>query len=209
MVITFGTNGPMDFTNFNYVVVFNTSGTGGEPYPNAYATSFLNYSYAWAIGASYGTALPVLIQYVLTPGNNNQLNPIQVHYNPPEVALVLNYNGAGSEFQFTFVRTLLYDPLGVGPSPSPSPSAAPNATPTPAVTLPPNFSTTWYINFFTIDKYNNVQDSLGIGGATDTSFSFSCDITQNFMDPIFRQTGANLPANAAAQISGGEIDNYL
>lgn len=208
MVITFGTNGPMDFTNFNYVVIFNTSGQGGEPYPNAYATSFLNYSYAFAIGASFGTSYPALFQYVVTPGGNNQINAIQVRYNPSLVAMILNYNGEGNEFQFTFVRTMLYDPLDVQPTPGPSPTPTP-APPTPNPSLPPDFSTTWYMNFFTVDKNNNVQDSMGVGGATDTTFNFSVDTTKNFQDPIYRQAGANLPANTAAQISFAEVDNYV
>ena len=235
MVITFRTKGPMDFNNYNYVIVFNTCGFGGEPYPNAYATTFTNYSYAFAIGASYGglTALPTLFQYILVAGTTNQLNPRPVPLGPSTTSLVYPYNGQTNQYQLTFIRSQLNNPLAVSnpcpntsatPTPSPSPSPTPTATPTPGVgptptpspsptpspTPTPNFNvTTWYVNFFTIDRTNVVQDSLGNGGSMDNSFSFTVNTTLGSQVPITRPAGVtNVPSNLAAYIDGGEVDNY-
>ncbi|MBC5811076.1 MAG: hypothetical protein GIW95_09560 [Candidatus Eremiobacteraeota bacterium] len=194
MVIRFRTKGPMDFNNFNYVMVFNTCGVGGEPYPNAFNTTFTNYSYAFAIGATYGIAGAALFQYVLAPGSSNQLNPLPVSNGAGTTQLVLNDNNANNEFQLTFARGLLNNPLNQ--------KVCQN---TPAGT-PTNL---WYINFFTLDKNGIVQDSLGVGGPNDNSFSFNIDVTTNSQNPLFRPAGPALPSNPAAQIDGGEIDTFL
>ena len=55
MVINFSVKGQLDFTNINYVIVFNTCGVGGEPYPNGCATTYTNYSYALASVRSTAT----------------------------------------------------------------------------------------------------------------------------------------------------------
>ncbi len=203
MVVRFRTNGPNDFTNLNYVVVLNTCGVGGEPYPNAYTTNSANYSYAFAAGANFGgpqIVLPVLLQYVFTTG---RLNPQQVVLSPSTTQFIPDDDGTGTEFQLIFTRAQLNNPLAVA---SPCPNGV---QPTPMPTTPPQFnSPTWYINFFTIDSSNHVQDSLGIGGANDTTFSLPVDTTMQFSDALQRPAGSILPSNPSAQIAGGEIDNY-
>ena len=56
MVVQFTTQGPMDFTDYNYIIVFNTCGLNGEPYPTLTIRAFYNYSYAYVLGAQYGAA---------------------------------------------------------------------------------------------------------------------------------------------------------
>jgi hypothetical protein len=199
MVIRFRTNGAMDFTHFNYVIVFNTCNQGGEPYPNAFATTFTSYSYAFAVGPNFGggqLVLPTLFQYILVTGSQNQLNPQPVTINPSTTQFIPNSNGSNTEFSLTFPRALLSNPL-----------AAPNNG-CPAAAA---FSSTWFINFFTIDALSHVQDSLGIGAANDNTFSFSVDTTQSLQLPVNRPAGVNgLPSNPSAQIasSAGEVDNF-
>jgi hypothetical protein len=68
----------------------------------------------------------------------------------------------------------------------------------------------WYVNFFTLDSTaRTVQDSLGIGGATDNTYDAPAIDTQtSVQQPLFKATGGTIPGNTSAQISGGEIDNY-
>ncbi|MGP6192005.1 MAG: hypothetical protein ACLPSH_18475 [Vulcanimicrobiaceae bacterium] len=234
MVVRFRTTQAMDFNNYNYVIVFNTCGVGGEPYPNAYATTFLNYSYSFVLGASTGgaAAYPLLYQYVVTPGTTNPPNPITVPLGASTTQLVLNDNGQGNEFELTFLRAQLNNPLQVSnpcpngtpapsasagasptasasPSPSPSPSVSPSAgtSPTPS-TVPSGITEFWYVNFFTLDKTGRVQDSLGVGGATDNTYVLQVDTYATGTYVLTRPAGALLPSNPAAAIAGGEIDNY-
>jgi hypothetical protein len=236
MVIQFYTNGTMDFNDYNYVVVFNTCGTGGEPYPNAYATTFLNYSYAFAVGATYGgfTTVPTLFQYLVTAGASSALNPTRVPIGASTVSAIYPLNGQTNQFQITFQRAQLNNPLDVtdpcpsgtpaptaSPSPSPtsaptptpviSPTAGPSATPTaiPSPSPTPNYNVNvWYINFFTIDRSNVVQDSLGVGGASDTTYYFTIDTTKSSQNAITRPSGSTFASNPAAAIAGGQINNY-
>ncbi len=226
MVVRFRTNGPLDFNKYTYAIVIDTCG-GKTPYPNAFATTFNDYSFSFLVGGSYGTALPALVQYIITPGASNSLNPQGVPLGASTTQLVLNTNQQNTEFQLTFVREQLDNPLRVAqPCPnitaapatasaSSAPSTAPiaGASPSPA---PPNAQPTtvaqqyWYFNFFTIDNATKVvQDSLGIGGAQDTSFNgigIATGVTNQY--PIFKPAGSIRPADPAAQLNGGEIDNY-
>jgi hypothetical protein len=193
MLIKFRVKAAMDFINFNYVIVFNTCSLGGEPYPNVFTTTFTNYSYAYAIGSNFAgsTVQPTLIQYIVTQGTSNQLNPNIVQYNPATTQFTPNDNGLNTEFTLIFPVGQLNNPLGA-------------ATPCPVPAVPSN---TWFINFFTLDKNRVVQDSLGIGGANDTSFSFSINTLASSSNTIPRASGIALPSNLAAAIDGGEIDN--
>ena len=188
--------GTMDFVNYTYAIVFDTCAPGSEPYPNANNTTFTNYSYAFAVGGLYAgsTVTPALFQYILVSGSQTQLNPVRVaSLNPATTTLVPNDNGLNTEFTLTFPRMLLNNPLQV-------------TTPCPSPALP---STTWFINFFTIDSQDRIQDSLGQFAATDTSYSLSVDTTMNFQLQVVRPAGiVGLPSAPAAQIAGGEVDNY-
>ncbi|MGP6157748.1 MAG: hypothetical protein ACLPYS_09635, partial [Vulcanimicrobiaceae bacterium] len=188
----------------------------------------------FVLGASTGgaAAYPLLYQYVVTPGTTNPPNPITVPLGASTTQLVLNDNGQGNEFELTFLRAQLNNPLQVSnpcpngtpapsasagasptasasPSPSPSPSVSPSAgtSPTPS-TVPSGITEFWYVNFFTLDKTGRVQDSLGVGGATDNTYVLQVDTYATGTYVLTRPAGALLPSNPAAAIAGGEIDNY-
>ena len=196
MVIRFRTNGSMDFTNYTYAIVFDACAPGSEPYPNANNTTFTSYSYAFAIGGLYAgsTVTPALFQYILVSGSQTQLNPVRVtSLNPASTTLVLNDNGTNTEFTLTFPLVTLQDPLGV----------------TPSCPVPETPTTQWYINYFTIDSSDRIQDSLGQFANTDTSYSLLINTTVAQQTQVLRPAGiVGLPTNPAAQIQGGEIDVY-
>jgi hypothetical protein len=127
----------------------------------------------------------------------------------------------------------LLSPLPVSPSPSSSAGSSPTATPTSSAsgriflatatpvasptaapsTAPVGPPTTsaqqyWYFNFFTIQN-TTILDSLGIGGATDTTFNgvgMETNTTQDY--PIFKTTINSQVTNPSAQLEGGNIQNY-
>jgi hypothetical protein len=194
VVIRFRTKNPMDFSKVAYEIIFNTCAPGGEPYPNAYTTGYTSYSYAFVVGGTGTVALPILFQYILT---SNQLVQQSVALQPSSVQLTLNDNGLGTEFRLTFPRAQLSNPLA-----QPNTGCPPNTT----------FTNAWFVNFFSIDTTTNpfrVLDSLGLGGSNDSSFTLQVDTTTQFQTQITRPPGSTLPSNPAAQIDGGEIDNYL
>jgi hypothetical protein len=54
-----------------------------------------------------------------------------------------------------------------------------------------------------------VLDSLGIGGPTDATYNsaiINTNVTQDV--PLFKATGGVTPSNPAAQLNGGDIQNY-
>jgi hypothetical protein len=119
---------------------------------------------------------------------------VSVAIQPSTTQLVLNDNGLNTEFSLTFPRSQIQNPL-----------AQPNNGCVSGTTQ----STTWLINFFTIDTTSHVLDSLGLGGSSDTSYSAAYDTTTFFQTSVNRAPGSVLPSTPAAQIDGGEIDNYL
>jgi hypothetical protein len=214
MVIQFSTQGTMNFSAYNYVIVFNTCGLNGEPYPNAFNTSFYNYSYAFVLGAQTNgqfTALPTLYQYLTVAGTTN-LNPEAVTIGPTTVNAIYPF-GQSNTFQITFLLTQLNDPAGAHPAcppgGGPSPTPAPSNPPGPGPTATPNYNvSTWWINFFVVNSAGVVQDSLG--GPTDSSqFQFSLNVTQGGQFPLNRFAGAAGPSDPAAFITGGQVNNYV
>ncbi|MBC5800755.1 MAG: hypothetical protein GIW94_12420, partial [Candidatus Eremiobacteraeota bacterium] len=179
----------------------------------------LDYTFSFNVGTSpfgVATTFPILIQYIVTPGTSNQLNPQIVRTSSSQTTLTPNDNGQRNEFTLVFPRALLNAPLGPSALPcsssrvSPaSPSPSPTGTTSPA---PTNLASTWKFNFFVINPATGqVLDSLGSGGPTDTSYNQAViDTTTQSFTPIIKQTDiTGLPTDTSAQIAGGEIDNYL
>jgi len=202
MEIKFRTYGAMDFNNVNYMIVFNTSGTGGEPYANAFATTFCNYSFAFAIGPSYGTANAALYQIFIPPGSTRPAFN-QITLDPGTTNLVLNANAQNTEFDLTFARSQFNVPSAVNGSANPC--AASTAAPSPQPSSSAALAQTWFINLFTTNTAGSPLDAMGFG-ISDTSFTFPIDITTNVDQTITRQPGVQQVAQNAF-ISGFEIIN--
>jgi len=213
-----------DFTQFNYWVVFNTSGQGGEPYAPALTQgNYKNFSYAFVAGAisgGAGTVQPILFQFYFIPATG-QVHFQQFNVNPATTTLEPNTNGQGTEFTLIFARSQLALPPPTAPSPSPS--AAGTSTPTPVPTPTPTgggtsaptpvssptvaAQSTWYVNLFTTSSNNVVLDALGLG-PTDQSFTAGTFNVNSPVDIVFNQPAElNPPPNPAAQLSGVEIIN--
>jgi len=226
MLIRVNVAGTLDFTNFKYLIVFNTSGTGAEPYPQAYVNGYQNYSYALQFAGPTGSvgvtnALPQLLQFYENPATSGLQE-----YSPPipvqSLLFTPNENGSGNQFQVEFVRLLLNQPSVVAtaapgasaspvasPSPSPvssgSPAASSSATPFPLNTTAAQQS--WYINFIVTDANGVPVDSMGTGGSTDTSYTLLVNTAQAQSINYTKPTGAVVPANPNSQLTGFTLIN--
>ena len=209
MLVRFRTNGPMNFGRYDYQIVIDACG-GGTPYPNPNTTTYLDYTFSFNVGTSpfgLATTFPILIQYIVTPGTSNQLNPQIVRTSSSQTTLTPSDNGQGTEFALVFPRALLNAPLG----PSALPCSSSRLSPAPTM-----LASRWKFNFFVIDPSalnsptHGVLDSLGTGGPTDTSYNGAIiDTTTQNNTPIIKVTDiTGFPSDPNAQIAGGEIDNY-
>jgi len=196
MQVKFRTATAMDFTNVRYVIVFNTSGTGTEPYP-LYCNASNNWRdcyFQFIVGGNGASASVRLIQFFRQPGPNNTVtvSTQNLPFTPQDVILTPNTNGQNTEFTLTFNRALLF---GL------TPSGGPTAPPTAAA------QNTWLMNFFTVDSGGSILDTPGFNGANDVTFSFSVDVTQGFDRQFTTPPGATQASNQAAQITSGEVIN--
>jgi hypothetical protein len=207
MSLRFRVNAPLDFTDVAYVIVFNTSGNGVEPYANQYVTGFSNYSFAWIVGGTGPTASTQLIQYYVNLTTSSiQTQPVVVPQNL--VQLSIGTSGTPNEFTLQFARVLFNQP-------NPTQTSSPN----PAPTLTPG-QLSWNINFFTVNAnpangtVGAPIDANGTTGITDTSFVLSVNTTQVVSatsgvtnDPYVKPAGSTQVSNQAAAINQDEVDN--
>jgi len=212
MLIRFRTLGTLDLTANRYVIVFNTTGNGQQPYANGFITGLTNYSFTFVVGATAGLAqFPLLNEYFFPPGSQ-QASSFPVPISPQQVQFNPNSNGSGSEFTVTFQRTALLCAPVANASPSPSPTgtgASPTPSPSPTTSTCATMggrSTTWNINFITTDAQSLPIDAFGASGKDDVSFQQQVDTTTSFDKQIQRATQLQINPQSA-QIAGGEIIN--
>lgn len=200
MSVRFTVAAPFDFSSYDYIVVFNTSGNGLTPLPNGGAQSnYAAFSDAIVVsGSQNGGVQATAVQYVTSGGTS--LPPIVYALTVPgqDLTFISNSNGLNTQFQVTFFRPIfsLYTATAT-PSPTPTP---PGATPSPV----PQTSV-WKFNCFVTQQgapggsesnYTPI-DSLGVGGATDTSYSSQDLSTTTAFDVTANALAQNAPAQSA------------
>jgi hypothetical protein len=184
MWVKFTVAGTLNYSTYDYIIVFNTTGNALTPLPNGGAqANYSAFSDALIVsGNSGGGVVAVPVQFVRSSGTS--LPPAVIALNPPpqDVQFNANSNNLQTQFQVTFQRAIFSSLL---------------ATPTPPATPAP-ISKVWKTNCFvtqpgtingSLSNYVPV-DSLGIGGGTDTSYSapdlntaIAFDIVQNAQGP--------------------------
>ncbi len=119
--VFFDTQAPFNFSNYQYMIVFNTSGSGQTPSTDTIQTNWAGWSYALvALGSGIG-ARAEFVQFV----RSNQ-NPHVPPYwytpqtNPQQLSFNLNQNGTGTEFLIIAKKAIFS--ATPGPSPTPTPS---------------------------------------------------------------------------------------
>lgn len=213
-LIRFETVGAIDPSNYTYLIVFNTTGDGHEPYALGYNSNYTDWSYAFQFGGGAGyVSSPGFIQYYQDPSTGSVARPYFINYSPAQLSFdtTLASGISNSGFEIRFDRCLfdLPPPAYSGPA-TPAPTIRPSGTHCPPFTYgaPGRLTNTWEINLFTVDRSNTVVDSLG-QGPSDTSFKltpFDTTALVNDFQYIKPVTNAG-PQNSSAQIYAIEIFN--
>lgn len=215
MSVRFTVSGAFNYSTYDYIVVFNTTGNGLTPLPAQGAqANYTAFSDALIIsGNSGGGVTEVPVQFV---SNGTSLPPAVIALSPPGQDLIFNANSneLQTQFQVEFNRAIFSSLLA---TPTPSASASPSASPTTSASPSP-VGNVWKFNCFVTQQgsvggafgggsgnYTPV-DSLGAGGATDTSFvSPNLPITTSF--DIVQNALGNTAPDASSTIVSCEIAN--
>lgn len=234
MIIRFETNAQVDFGNYAYYIVLNTSGNNFMPFYVGGNPNYLNWSYVFEVGGSSGaTQKPALFQTYINPQTSSGAQLFQRAYSDAAYNFQIGVpvSNVPGGFQFTFNRCILDLPSPVvtstpvpGPTASPtstpsvSPSASPSPTPSPLPTAAnglgncPPFrfaaaSNIWNIALFTVDRNGFVIDTLEPQGPQDTSYTFTTDVSQIRDDIHSKPAGSTQVQQPSAAIYGIEVIN--
>jgi len=196
MSVKFDVNSQFDFSNFEYWIVFNTTGNGSTPLTNPQQNNWQAYSDAIEVGGTGGGTYARAIQFLK---NSNPVIPpafLTLITTPQQLQYIPNSNGSGTEFQVTFQRSIF----------------TPISTPSPGVSPSP-LAHTWLFNAFVTQSSANNQlifvDSMGQGGATDTTFTDQppLSVCQSFDTVYTKVQDISPPTDPSSQIVSVEIAN--
>ena len=216
------------FLNYSYSLSVGAS-SGGVSTTSPYLQQYiLTQSSTNPLNPQYVPVNPSLTTLELNDnGSNNEFQLIFTRSqldNPKGVAQVCP-NIAASAAPTATASATVSPTASAGASPTATPTLAAGATATPTATatasptataVAPNPAGTlysqhyWYFNFLVLDhRTGQPVDSLGIGGATDTTYNAQpIDTTSTNTYTVNKQPDVAPPSAGAAQIDGGEIDNY-
>jgi hypothetical protein len=196
MSVKFDVSAPMKFSNYQYIVAFDTAGSGITPGTNTPA-SYNGYSFSIVAGGANGGTYATVNEYVRTPGQPQSSAPTLYQLQPTNIQLqyVPNSNGAYTEFTVTFAR-VIFD--GIKPTGS---------------ATPPPVAATWAFNAFT-GQQNAVNtwvyiDSMGAGGGNSSGPQWPSpplNVAQPFDTVFFGRNGTAI-SDPSAQIVSVEIAN--
>lgn len=216
MSITFDVAGQLNFSSYDYWLVFNTDGTNGQtPSTQPQFNNWAGYSFAIEVGGTAGAGTyanayqfvknsnPAIPPYAQVLGTT----PTLLQYNP-------NSNGGGTEFTVIFSRSIF---RGIFVSPTPSPTPTPKTTPTPKSSGSPSPTPSptaapliWRFNAFTTQASQGnwvFLDSLGTGGPTNPQFvSPAINVATSFDNPYYA-TYSGVQMDPAAQITQITLGN--
>ena len=199
-LIRFETAGPLDFQNLSYLIVFNTTGSGNQPYAQGYTnTDYKGWSAYFLVGggANFANA-PGLVQIYQDPASGSA-QPFTVNIPTGTMSFQTSIPTTNSQygFQITFNRCILDLP----PPTSGLPPVTSNRICPPYTYI----AGTWNVSLFTLDRTKSPVDSLGTTGPSDTSYKFSFDTSQTISTTYFKPASNSTTQNLSAQIVGVEV----
>lgn len=207
-LIRFETAGQLDFQNVSYLMVFNTSGNGQQPYAQGFNTDFKNWSVYFIVGGGTNFANAPGLEQVFTNPASGSAQAFNVVYPTSVVNFQPSIPTGNSAFgfQITFNRCVF--------------DLAPPTSGAPAVTAggicPPfanaGIGTLWNVSLFTLDRTLTPIDSLSVNGPSATDYTVTLDVTQVIpgngnSGQRFKPASNSAVSNPAAQITGIEIFN--
>jgi len=184
---------PFNFTNYEYMFVFNTSGSGVTSSTDTVQTNWAGYRIALIARGNAGASSAELVQFVPPKAGKGPPGWLLLHTTPQQLSYNPDSNGAGTEFSMIVEKSVLF---GITPSPSPPP------TPTPP--------SVWAFNAFSAGTSASqgqwvFADSLGSGGPVDPQFvSPKLCFTEPFQ---YTHYGTYMQGDPTAQIVSVEIAN--
>jgi hypothetical protein len=189
--VHFDVSAPFNFSNYRYLIVFNTSGNGITPSTDTFQKNWAGYSFALIALGNGVTSSAQAVQFVQNKNPHIPPSWLVLGTTPQQFTYNLNSNGTGTQFSMIAQKAIF---KGIA-SPSPSPSASP--------------SNKWAFNAFTTQAGNQGQwlfvDSLGAGGPIDPQFvSPILCMSEPFDNTYF---GIYTPSDPSAQILSVEISN--
>ncbi|HEY1884286.1 MAG TPA: hypothetical protein VGG51_14755 [Candidatus Cybelea sp.] len=191
MAIHFDVTSAFNFSNYQYMIVFDTSGDGKTPSTDTLQTNWAGYSFALMALGRGGAAYAQPVQFVRN--QNPHIPPawLPLGTTPQQFSFNPDSNGTGTEFSMLAQRSIFH---GIA-SPSPSPSSSP--------------SNLWTFNAFSAQATNGGTwtfiDSLGTGGPIDPQFvSPRLCMTEPFDNTYY---GVYAQGDPAGMISTIEIAN--
>ena len=197
-LIRFETAGPLNPSRYSYLIVFNTSGNGQQPYSLGYNTDFKNWSAFFILGGgSNFVSSPGLFQIYQDPASGGPAR-FAINYPTGTVSFQPTIPNATAQFgfQIQFNRCLLDRP---------SPSATQQPPTNLTSCMPYKFiQSPWNVSLFIVDG-NTPVDSLGTNGPNDTSYTFSIDTSQVVNTNKFKPPGGSTSQDPSAQITGIEV----
>lgn len=190
MSVFFNTASNFNFSNYQYMVVLNTSGSGVTPSTDTLQTNWAGWDFAIIAQGNGVSTFARAVKFVRS-NQNPHIPPaiLQLGTTPQQFTYNLDANGTQSEFQVLAQRRIFNS------SPSPSPTSS-----------PPNV---WTFNAFTTQANQQGQflfvDSMGAGGPVDPQFvSPQLCMTEPFDNTYYAIFTPNDPS---AQITSIEIAN--
>jgi hypothetical protein len=191
MAVTFNVQGALNFQQYQYMIVLNTSGNGVTPSTDTLQTNWNGYSFAMVALGNGATSFAEPIAFLRN--SNPHISPAWVRLGSTPQTFSYNLNSNGSDTQFSILaRTGIF--ATAGPSPTASPASV------------------WTFNAFTAQASSQGQwtfyDSMGAGGPVDPQF-VCCqpplNMTQCF-DNTYYAINTSVP-DPAAEIATIQISN--
>jgi hypothetical protein len=161
MALFFNTSGPLNFSSYRYMLVFNTTGNGITPSTDTQQTNWAGYSFGLI---ALGNGISSSAEFGEFVASKNPHNPpawLPLYPTPQQFSYNLDSNGSQTQFSLLVQKRIF---AGIA-SPSPTPSSSP--TPGPSL---------WTFNAFTVQGNPSdpgqwyFVDSLGTGGPNDPQF---------------------------------------
>lgn len=194
--LVFDVQAPFNFQNYEYMFVFNTSGSGVTPSTDTVQTNWAGYNIALIARGTGGTSYAQLVQFQPPRAGKGPPGWLPLITTPQQLSFNADSNGTGTEFTMLVQKSVFKGYQ----SPSPSPSNSP----TP---LPGN----WAFNAFVTGLSGSqgvwvFQDSLGAGGPRDPQFvSPVLCFTEPFSNTYYSL--AQPPPDPASQIVSVQVSN--
>lgn len=203
MSVKFDVAGQLNFSSYQYWIVFDTSGNGLTPDTHPFQNNWAGYSAAIEVGGVGGGTSANTVQFIK---NSNPAIPPHFQYlivPGQQLQYTVNSNGTGTEFTVVFQRVIF--------------------NPAPFVSPAPPFANVWRFNAFTTQASPQGQllfvDSMGAGGANDPQWNSPALLVTAptppppdptpppAFDTVFTALSSGQQIDPAAQIMSIEIAN--